>query len=87
MTDEKRCRVLFARRAVKDVEHLSPKLRKKLKEIVENRLATDPHSGKKLVGDLAEYRSVRLTYRDRIVYRIDNQENTVYIVRARTHYQ
>jgi mRNA-degrading endonuclease RelE of RelBE toxin-antitoxin system len=86
MADERRYRVVFARRAVKDIDQLSPKLRAKLQDIVNNRLAVDPQSGKKLVGDLAGYRSVRLTYKDRIVYRIDEEARTVYVVRARTHY-
>jgi len=44
------------------------------------------NSGKKLIGDLAGYWSVRLTYRDRFVYRIDEESQTVFILRARTHY-
>jgi Txe/YoeB family toxin of Txe-Axe toxin-antitoxin module len=86
MTDGRRYRVVFARRAAKDVKQLTPELGRKLKDIVENRLAVDPHSGKRLVGDLAGYRSVRLTHQDRVVYRIDEDRETVYIVRARTHY-
>jgi len=46
----------------------------------------DPHRGKKLVGDLAGYWSVRLTLKNRIVYRVDEDRRVVYIVRARTHY-
>ncbi len=86
MTDEARYRVVFARRAAKDLDQLSPKLRKKLQDIVNIRLAVEPHTGKKLVGDLEGYRSVRLTHQDRIVYRIDENNRVVYIVRARTHY-
>ena len=85
MAGEPRYRVTFARRAVKDLEQLSPKLRTKLQDIVTNRLAVEPHSGKKLLGDLAGYRSIRLTYKDRIVYRIDDEARVVYVVRARTH--
>jgi addiction module RelE/StbE family toxin len=86
MNDRREYRVVFARRAAKDVEQLPPKLRQKLKDIVENRLAVEPQSGKKLVGQLSGYRSIRLSYQDRIVYRIDETDKTVYIVRARTHY-
>jgi mRNA-degrading endonuclease RelE of RelBE toxin-antitoxin system len=78
--------VVFARRALKDLDKLTPKLRSKLKDIVQNRLAIEPHGGKRLVGDLKGYLSVRLTYQDRIVYRIDEDDNTVYVVRARSHY-
>jgi len=80
-------RVEVTRRAIKDIEHLSPKLKKKLRDILLNRIAMDPLSGKKLVGDLSGYRSVRLTLRDRIVYRVDEDRRVIYILRARTHYQ
>jgi mRNA interferase RelE/StbE len=87
MIDEARYRVVFARRAAKDINQPSPMLQKKLQAIVNNRLAIEPHSGKRLVGELEGYRSVRLSYKDRIVYRIDDDNQVVYIVRARTHYE
>jgi addiction module RelE/StbE family toxin len=86
MTDEPAYRIEIARRAVKDIETLTPKLRKKLRDILVHRIAANPSDGKKLVGDLAGYRSVRLTHKDRIVYRIEESTRTVYILRARTHY-
>jgi len=79
-------RILVTRRAEKDIAKLGPKLRKKLREILVNRVAVDPHSGKKLVGELEGYWSIRLTYRDRVLYRIDEDERVIYIIRARTHY-
>ncbi len=78
--------VRITHRARKDIETLPPKLREKLRDILINRIAAEPFSGKKLVGDLAGYWSVRLTHRDRIVYRIDERNRTVFILRARTHY-
>jgi mRNA-degrading endonuclease RelE of RelBE toxin-antitoxin system len=45
-------RVRFTRQAEKDISKLSPKLRAKLKDIVRNRLALEPYSGKPLVGPL-----------------------------------
>ena len=86
MTEKPVYRVLFSQRALKDIDKLTPKLRAKLKDIVQNRLATEPHGGKHLVGDLKGYLSIRLTHQDRVVYRIDEAEKTVYIVRARSHY-
>ena len=79
-------RVRFTRQAEKDIAKLSPKLRTKLKDIVRNRLALQPYSGKPLVGPLKGYYSVRLSYQDRIVYSIYNDEFTVIVIRARTHY-
>ncbi|MDY6839522.1 MAG: type II toxin-antitoxin system mRNA interferase toxin, RelE/StbE family [Thermodesulfobacteriota bacterium] len=78
--------IRFTKEAVKDVEKLSPRLKKKLKEIAVNLISVEPYAGKKLVGDLKGFYSIRLTYRDRIVYSVDEANKTVYVHRARTHY-
>ncbi len=78
--------ILLTKEAKKDVEKLSPKLKKKLHKIIINTIAVDPTQGKKLVGDLTGLYSYRLTLKDRIVYSIDAEKNIVYIHRARTHY-
>jgi mRNA interferase RelE/StbE len=78
--------VRFSRVAYKDVGDLTPRLKKKLKDIITGQIALNPHSGKRLVGDLAGFYSMRLTFKDRIVYSIDEEHKTVYIHRARTHY-
>jgi len=78
--------VRFTKEAAKDVRKLPPPLRKKLREILVSSVATEPRSGKKLVGDLAGFYSMRLSYRDRIVYSIDEKRRTVFVHRARTHY-
>ena len=78
--------IFFTKEAGKDVKKLNPKLQKKLKEILTNNIANDPFSGKKLIGDLEGFYSVRLTHQDRIVYSIDQENHTVFIHRARTHY-
>jgi Txe/YoeB family toxin of Txe-Axe toxin-antitoxin module len=74
------------RYAEKDIAKLTPKLRTKLKDIVRNRLAVDPYSGRPLVGPLKGYFSVRLSYQDRIVYSIHDEELVVIVVCARTQY-
>ena len=76
----------FTREALKDIKRLSPRLKEKLKEIVLNQIAVDPRAGKKLVGDLQGFYSVRLTYQDRIVYSIDQKNRMVFVHRAKTHY-
>jgi len=76
----------FTKTALKDVRALSPKLTQKLEEILLKQISEDPYSGKKLLGDLAGFFSVRLSYKDRIVYSIDTQKKIIYIHRARTHY-
>jgi Txe/YoeB family toxin of Txe-Axe toxin-antitoxin module len=78
--------VRFTREAKNDFEKLTPKLKEKLKEIVINTIAKEPKAGKRLVGDLTGFYSVRLTYKDRIVYSIDDKARQIIIHRARTHY-
>jgi len=86
VTAQARYRVRFTRQAEKDIAMLTQKLRAKLKDIVRNRLAMAPHSGKPLTGPLKGYWSMRLSYQDRIVYRIEQDELVVMVLRARTHY-
>lgn len=78
--------IRFTRQAAKDVKKLTPKLQEKLKDILRARIAVDPYSGKALVGDLKGYYSVRLSYQDRIVYSINDDELIILVVRAKTHY-
>jgi len=78
--------ICFTKLAQKDIKKLSPKLKAKLQDILRNRLAVNPFSGKVLIGDLEGYYSVRLSYKDRIVYSIHEAELVVVVVRAKTHY-
>ena len=76
--------IRFTKEAVKDITHLSPRLKDKLRDILKNRIAAEPYTGKKLVGDLKGFYSVRLTYKDRIIYSIDENSKTVFVHRAKT---
>lgn len=78
--------VRFTKQARKDVEHLPPKLKVKLRDILLEVLARNPYEGKKLLGNLAGSYSYRLTYQDRIVYSLDEERRVIYIERARTNY-
>jgi Txe/YoeB family toxin of Txe-Axe toxin-antitoxin module len=78
--------IRITKQAKKDINTLTPKLRAKLRDILVHVIAADPSEGKKLLGDLAGSYSYRLTYKDRIVYSVDERTKTVYIERARTHY-
>jgi mRNA interferase RelE/StbE len=78
--------IRFTKEAVKDVAKLPPRLKDKLKVVLLQQVATDPRCGKRLVGDLAGFYSLRLTYKDRLVYSIDEDTRTVFVHRARTHY-
>lgn len=78
--------VRFTKEAKKDVDKLTPKLKKKLKQIIQNTITVSPYKGKKLVGDLAGFYSIRLSYQDRILYTINDEQKLIYIHRAKTHY-
>ena len=78
--------IRFTKEALKDVRKLSPQLTNKLKEILENKIAVEPHTGKKLVGQLKGFYSIRLSYKDRVVYSVDEDNQKIYIHRAKTHY-
>jgi len=78
--------IRFSKQADKDIRRLSPKLQQKLKNILREQIAVAPYSGKALAGDLKGYYAVRLSYKDRIVYQIDDKTITVVILRAKSHY-
>ncbi len=78
--------IRFSKVAFEDVKGLTPKLQKKLKDILTSQISQEPHSGKKLVGDLTGLYSMRLSFKDRIVYSIDEERKIVYIHRSKTHY-
>lgn len=81
-----RYRVQFARQALKDLDRLTPKLREKVRQLCLEVLHENPHEGKRLVGELQGSYSLRLSYKDRLVYSIDETTKTVFIERCRTHY-
>ncbi|WP_127471483.1 type II toxin-antitoxin system RelE/ParE family toxin [Thiomicrorhabdus aquaedulcis] len=81
-----RYQIEFTKQAQKDISQLTPKLKQKLKEILRHKISVSPEMGKALVGDLQGYYSVRLSFQDRIVYRIEQGVCVVLIVRAKTHY-
>ncbi len=81
-----RYQIELTKQAQKDIAKLTPKLKNKLKDILRHKISIAPHSGKPLLGDLTGYYFVRLSFQDRIVYRIENDRCVVLIVRAKTHY-
>jgi mRNA-degrading endonuclease RelE of RelBE toxin-antitoxin system len=78
--------VRFTKEAKKDIAKLTPKLKQKLQEIIRDQVSINPYGGKKLVGDLTGFFSLRLSYKDRIIYTIDQDQQIIYIHRAKTHY-
>lgn len=78
--------IRFTKEAAKDVEKLPARLKEKPKIILVEQVAANPKCGKKLVGDLAGFYSLRLSYKDRVVYSIEESGHTVFVHRAKTHY-
>ncbi len=78
--------IRITKQAKKDIDKLTPKLKQKLRDVLIEIIAENPYEGKKLLGDLEGSYSYRLTYKDRIVYSIDEKKRIVYIERAGTHY-
>jgi Txe/YoeB family toxin of toxin-antitoxin system len=79
-------RVLFSKQAQKDISELTSKQKAKLQEILLNILSPNPYLGKLLKGDLNGLRSYRLNLKDRIVYEIYEEDQSILIIRAKTHY-
>ncbi len=78
--------VRLTHQAIKDTRRLSPKLKLKLEDLIKKVLERAPHDGKKLLGEFFGSYSIRLSYKDRIVYSIDESKKIVYNERTRTHY-
>jgi len=78
--------IRFTKEALKDVKKLSPRLKSKLEDILDRQVSHEPYSGKKLVGQLKGFYSIRLSFQDRIVYSVDDENRKVYVHRAKTHY-
>lgn len=78
--------IRFTKEAVKDIRKLNDRETGKLQDILMKQAAQNPRSGKRLVGDLKGFFSICLSYRDRIVYSIDDDKCIIYMHRARTHY-
>jgi mRNA-degrading endonuclease RelE of RelBE toxin-antitoxin system len=78
--------IRFTKEAAKDVGKVPPRLKEKLKIVLREQVAPDSRCGKRLVGDLAGFFSLRISYKDRLVYSVDDDSRTVFVHRARTHY-
>jgi len=78
--------IRITKQAKKDIDKLTPRLKQKLRDVLIEIIAENPFEGKKLLGDLESSYSYRLSYKDRIVYSIDEKKRIVYLERARTHY-
>jgi mRNA-degrading endonuclease RelE of RelBE toxin-antitoxin system len=78
--------IRITKQARKDIDKLTSKLKLKLRDVLTEIIAENPYEGKKLLGDLEGSYSYRLSYKDRVVYSIDEKRRIVYLERARTHY-
>lgn len=78
--------IRFTKEAVKDVDRLPPRLKDKLRIVLLEQVGPNPRCGKRLVGDLAGFFSLRISYKDRLIYSVDDDRRIVFVHRARTHY-
>lgn len=78
--------IRFSKKAQKDIAELTEQQKVKLKQILEQVIAVNPHSGKALKGKLKGLNSYRLNRKDRILDEIYEQDKTVLIIRTRSHY-
>lgn len=84
-------KIVFTKQAVKDIEDLkrdglADKARLLIGIIKENPFCMQPPY-EKLVGNLSGLYSRRINIQHRLVYEVCEQEQTVKIIRMRTHYQ
>jgi Txe/YoeB family toxin of toxin-antitoxin system len=78
--------IVFTKQSKKDIDSLNPKTKEKLKKIILNTIKINPYKGKRLIGELKGYYSLRLNLKDRIVYKIDETNKIVHILMCKTHY-
>ena len=79
-------RLLFSKKAQRDIEQLTAQQKVKLQETLLQVLVRTPHAGKKLKGKLKGLYSYRLNRKDRIVYEIIEEDEVVFVIRVKTHY-
>jgi toxin YoeB len=83
--------VILSRQASKDAKKLAqaglkPQAKLLLGILTENPYATPPPY-EKLVGNLRGFYSRRISLQHRLVYRIDESEKVVHVLRMWTHYE
>jgi len=84
-------RVVLSRQAAKDAKRLSRAGLKspaeKLLLLLQNDPLGVPPRFEELVGNLAGYYSRRINIQHRVIYRIDNNQRVVHVLRMWTHYE
>ena len=75
-------KILFDRKAEKDLRRIDRKWQKKILEAIEKKLSNDPYSGKRLLGDWSPLFRYRVgDYR--IIYDIDEDKIIIEVIRVR----
>lgn len=84
-------RIVVARQAVKDFPNLTSagldKKAKALIELLKENPFQNPPAYEKLVGDMEGLYSRRINLKHRLVYQIDEENKTIKIVSAWSHYE
>ena len=78
--------IRFSKKAQKDIAELTSRQKSKLKQIIEQFISVNLYCGKALKGKLKGLYFYRLNRKDRILYEIFDDDRSVLIIRAKTHY-
>jgi mRNA interferase RelE/StbE len=74
--------LLFDDKVIKDLKKIDSTWQRKILQAIQTTLLTNPHAGKKLVGDLSPYYRLRVgDYR--VIYNIIEQQVVVNVIRIR----
>ena len=74
-------KLLIDSRVIKDLKNIDKKWQIKILNTIRNKLIKNPHTGKKLTGDLSRYHRLRVgNYR--IIYEIDEEQNTIIVLKV-----
>ena len=86
-----RWQLVVSKKAVKDARELvqsglRPQAQRLLKLLQDDPFATPPRF-EQLVGNLAGYYSRRINIQHRLIYRVENDQGVVHVLRMWTHYE
>jgi len=84
-------KVILSKQATKDSRNLARAGLKphalRLLQLLEHNPYANPPKYEKLVGNLAGYLSRRINIQHRLVYRVDDANHVVHVLRMWTHYE
>ncbi len=74
-------KIKLNKKVLKDIEKIDKKYRKKIIDVIENKIAKEPYKGKRLAGNLSPFYRWRVgNYR--IIYHIDDEVIEIEIIKV-----